>query len=714
MKVVLPSFQQLPKRIGRLGELSYNLWWSWDSSARALFRRLDLYLWRKTSHNPVVMLQEIDPQVLQERAQEEGFLAHYDRVMASFDHYLSGEDTWFESFHGHDSDCRIGYFCAEFGLHNSLPIYSGGLGVLAGDTCKEASDLGLPFAAIGYFYPEGYFHQRIEADGMQEARYVRLDTSTASILPVLNEDGSRFILPVPVADREVKLAVWKVQAGRVPIYLMDTNIEENDPWDRDLSARLYGGDQSVRLRQEIVLGMGGLRVLKALGHEPTVLHLNEGHAAFAALQLLARFRKQGRSWQEALQEVRRRTVFTTHTPVKAGHDEFSFPMMEEFFRRYWEELDVNREDLLKLGQVPGGDQFVMTVLALRASGRANGVSSIHGQVSRQMWQPLWPHRSPDRVPISHVTNGVHVPTWVPPELNRLFRKYLAEDWLNRHDDQQLWEGVDRIPDEELWAAHLSLKRRLVSLARERARRRWQVDGVSAGQMVAFGSLLDPDALTLGFARRFATYKRGNLILRDSQRLRRMLNDRLRPVQIIFSGKAHPADEPGKFVLQEVFQACMAHEMAGRVAFIEEYDTHVGHHMIQGVDVWLNNPRPPLEASGTSGQKAGLNGVPNCSVLDGWWQEGYNGNNGWAIDADTAGDDGATAEAIYGLLEEEIIPRYYRRDERDVPLQWVAIMKETIRSLAAPFSARRMMKQYLEQMYLAALRQARESQVGVEP
>ncbi|HSR53740.1 MAG TPA: alpha-glucan family phosphorylase [Acidobacteriota bacterium] len=714
MKVELPKFEHLPERINRLGELSYNLWWSWDTTARALFRSLDLYLWRETKHNPVVMLNEIRPEVLRERVQDERFLKLYDQVLAALDDYMERKDTWFDRHHGKDADFWIGYFCAEYGIHNSLPIYSGGLGVLAGDTCKEASDLGLPFAAVGYFYPEGYFQQRIGADGVQQANYYRIETASAPLLPVLNEDGSRFTVAVPVDNRQVRVAVWKVQAGRVPIFLMDTNIEDNEPWDRDLSARLYGGDQSVRLRQEIILGMGGLRVLQALGHDPTILHLNEGHAAFATLELLAQLRDQGLSLDEALEDVRKRTVFTTHTPVKAGHDRFSDHMMEEFFGHYWEKVGMTREKFLSLGRVPGGDEFVMTALALRTSSRANGVSEIHGRVSREMWHSLWPERSQEEVPIGHITNGVHIPTWVPLEMNEVFKRYLAVDWMSRHDEQDLWEFVERIPDQILWEAHLRLKARLVRLVQEKARTRWHDDSLSAGQLAGLGSLLDPAALTIGFARRFATYKRGNLILRDAQRLKRMLNDSLRPVQIVFAGKAHPADEPGKFVLQEVFQACMSSDMAGRVAFIEEYDEHVAHHMIQGVDVWLNNPRPPLEASGTSGQKSSLNGVPNLSVLDGWWHEGHNGKNGWGIDAQTGGDDEATAEAIYHLMEEEIIPLYYRRDHQGIPRQWVEMMKETIRSLAAPFSARRMMKQYAEEMYVAALHEARESQVSANP
>jgi starch phosphorylase len=696
MKVKTPSFQDIPERISQLPEFSYNLWWSWHGDARELFRRLDRTLWRATPHNPVRILQEVAPERLERVAQDERFLALYDSVMNRFEQYMSPENTWFRDSYPKAKETCIAYFCAEFGIHNSLPIYSGGLGLLAGDTLKEASDLNLPMVGIGSLYPEGYFHQRIEADGRQEALYTRLETDSTALRQVVDDNGERFLVSVPLGDDEVKVAVWKVQVGRVPIFLMDTDIEENEVWLRDLSARLYAGDQFVRLRQEIVLGMGGVLVLRALGYEPDTCHLNEGHAAFAGLELLKEELDQGASFDQAISNVRSKIVFTTHTPVKAGHDEFPFHMMEEYFRGFWEKWDITREQLFGLGRLDDLPSFSMTVLALRMSRAANGVSRRHGEVSREMWQSNWPGKSVDEVPIQSITNGVHVPTWVAPELLEQYVRELGPYWKARHDDSAVWEKVLHLSDEELWAIHCRLKRKLLSFVRSRAQRKWAEGGVtSPSQMVALGTLLDPEALTIGFARRFATYKRATLVLHDQERLKRILKNPWRPVQIIFAGKAHPADEPGKFLLQQIVQAGESVDFAGHIAFVEDYDKHVAHHLVSGVDVWLNTPREPMEASGTSGQKASLNGVPNFSVRDGWWFEGYNGKNGWAIEGE---DDPAAAESLYSILENEIVPLYYQRGPQGVPEAWVALMKEVIRSVSGAFSARRMMKEYTRLLY----------------
>jgi starch phosphorylase len=647
----------------------------------------------------VKILQEIRPERLDKVSKDERFLALYDSVLSRFDKYMSEKTTWFnQSFPGSEKEC-VAYFCAEFGIHTSLPIYSGGLGLLAGDTCKEAGDLGIPMVGIGSLYPEGYFHQKVEADGRQQAIYTRLDIESTPLLPVQNEDGP-LLVSVPLGESEVKVAVFRLQVGRVPIFLMDTDIEENEVWLRDLSARLYGGDDQVRLRQEIILGMGGLRVLQALGYKPTVHHLNEGHAAFAGIEMTRQLMADGVDFESALEQVRGRQVFTTHTPVKAGHDEFPIHMMEDYFRYIWEDYDVSREELFGLGRVGNSSGFSMTVLALRTSRKANGVSKKHGEVSREMWKELWPEKSVEDVPIESITNGVHVPTWISNELLEQYEKHLGPFWASRHDDAALWEKILHIPDKDLWDTHDKLKRKLLSFVRSRARMRWAKNGVaSPNQMVALGTLLDPEVLTIGFARRFATYKRSTLLLRDMDRLKKLLRNPWRPVQVIFSGKAHPADEPGKFALQQIFQAAASVDLAGRIAFVEDYDKHVAHYLLTGVDVWMNNPIPPLEASGTSGEKAATNGVPHFSVLDGWWFEGYNGKNGWAIDG---GDDEAAADSIYRLLEEEIIPLYYdNRDAQGVPRAWVAMMKETIRSVAGPFSARRMMKEYARRIYLPA-------------
>lgn len=696
MKVEIPSSPHLPQRISRLGEFSYNLWWSWNADARALFRQLDRSWWARTQHNPIVMLKNVAPERLLECSQDEEFLRLYDSVMARFDRYMDETKTVFSSLYPEAGESLVGYFCAEFAAHSSLPIYSGGLGLLAGDTCKEASDLGFPLVAIGSLYPEGYFRQRIDPSGRQEAIYVRLKTEETALLPVLHDDGSRLLVSVPVGVREIRVAVWKIQVGRVPVYLMDTDIPENEPWDRDVSARLYGGDQQVRLRQEIILGMGGVRVLRALGYQPGIFHLNEGHAAFAALERIRELMHHGLSFDAARERLRETTVFTTHTPVKAGHDEFPFYLIEEHFRPLWEDLGLSRESFLRLGQTPDGQHFSMTILALRTAKHCNGVSRKHGEVTRQMWHFLWPDLDVVEVPIVSITNGVHVPTWLAPVLARVYERHLGPDWLDRHDDPHIWERVVDVPNEELWEAHLLLKDKLIAFVRERTRRRWMEDGLSPGQLVGMGTLLSPDALTIGFARRFATYKRALLVLQDMDRLTTILHNLHRPVQIIFSGKAHPADEPGKFLIQQVYEACASNEAGGRIAFIEDYDKHVAHHLVQGVDVWLNNPEPPQEASGTSGQKASLNGIPNFSILDGWWAEGYNGRNGWAIE--DGGDPERTAQSLYRILEQEIVPTYYQGDSLGVPHNWVAVMKEAIRSTTAPFSARRMLKEYAERMY----------------
>jgi glycogen phosphorylase len=695
VRVRIPHFDALPPRISRLNELSYNLWWCWNAEARRLFRTLDRTLWQRTSHNPVRLLLEIPPERLQAVSEEPAFLDLYDKVLGAFDAYMSATDTCFGEQYRSRSGDLIAYFCAEFAVHTSVPIYSGGLGLLSGDTCKEASDLGLPFVAVGALYPEGYFRQQVNADGSQEVYYERIQTDLTPLLPIHNEDGTRLLVTVPLDGREMKVALWRLQVGRVPIYLIDSDIPENEPWDRDLVARLYGGDNEVRLRQEIVLGIGGVKVLRALGYDPTVIHLNEGHAAFAALELIREARAGGRSFQEALESTRGRLVFTTHTPVKAGHDEFPFFMMEEHFRHYWEEVGISREDFLGLGAPPETESFSMTVLAMRTARKVNGVSHRHGEVSREMWRFLYPNRDVAEVPIISITNGVHVPTWLSGGMVNLFSKYIGEHWRQSHDDPALWDAVLRIPDEELWNTHQQLKTKLIHFMRSRARLAWMSHGASPGQIVASGTLLNSEALTIGFARRFATYKRAALILRDPERLRRLLLDPWRPVQIIFAGKPHPADEPGKYLLRQIYEACTSPHFGGRIAFIENYNKQVAHFLVHGVDVWLNNPEPPKEASGTSGQKASLNGVMNLSVLDGWWCEGYNGDNGWAIEGE---DDEAAAASLYELLETQVVPLFYDRGPDGLPYGWVQRMKEAIRSTAAPFSARRMMKQYLSEVY----------------
>lgn len=704
----------LPARIGRLTELAYNLWWNWHPDANQLFQHLDKTLWELTHHNPVKFLQQVSQTKLEAAASDPVFLRQYDGIMLSFNQCLTARNSWFAKAHPDLTDQRIAYFSAEFGLHSSLPIYSGGLGILAGDHCKEAADIGLPLVGVGFVYPQGYFQQRISAEGLQEAVNERFDYGAAPMEPVITRDTEGGLLALHLDGHVIHVAVWRVRLGSVSLYLMDTDVEENDPWNRELSARLYGGDQETRIRQEMVLGMGGVRMLERLGIRPAAFHANEGHAAFLMLERIRGLVQSGKSFDEAADIVRQTTIFTTHTPVPAGHDVFSFQLVEKHFAGYWESLGIDREHFLSLGAHSdghGGRNFNMTALALRLTGRHNGVSQLHGHVSRQMWHSMWPEKTVDEAPITHVTNGVHTPTWVAPELNRLFAKYLGHDWLNHHDDQTLWERMDGIPDKELWNVHVNLKHKMLNFMRERVRQEWMRETAGPIRVLTSGTLLNPDALTIGFARRFATYKRALLIFRDIERLKRILHDEWRPVQIVFAGKAHPADTPGRNLISEIYRLARDHNLGGRIAFVENYDIHVAKHLVRGVDVWLNNPRPPLEASGTSGQKAALNGVPHCSVLDGWWYEGYKGTNGWAIEArvtDNAGEeerDQADAEALYRVLEEEVVPLYFDRDSDGVPRGWIQVVKEAIRTAAPVYSARRMVKEYTERMYVPAMKAA---------
>jgi starch phosphorylase len=707
----MPPESKLPQRIARLEELANNLWWSWHPQARQLFRALDYPLWHLGGHNPVRQLREISPDKLEAAASDPAFLSLYDSVLAAFDADLSGRDTWFATAYPEALPGPIAYFSMEFAIHNSLPIYAGGLGVLAGDTCKEASDIGLPLVGVGFMYPQGYFHQRISADGWQEEIYEQLDFDAAPISPVNPVHRSKWcgpIVQVTLADRTLNIGVWQVSLGRVNIYLLCCDVEGNRPEDKQLCARLYTADQEQRIQQEIVLGIGGVRVLRALGIQPCVWHINEGHSAFVMLERLGEEVRKGADFAEALQRVRRTTVFTTHTPVPAGHDVFPIPLVERYLRGYWEALGVSRETFLRLGQQDGmGDQtFNMTVFALRLSDHRNAVSQIHGKISRRMWHGLWPEAKEDEVPISHITNGIHVPTWVAREMSALYQKYLGEDLFKRYDDIDLRESIPSIPDEEIWGVHQVLKRKLMATMLERARHCASERECKARQLLAMGALLDADVLTIGFVRRFTAYKRPALLFYDLERLKRIVNDKWHPVQIIFAGKSHPADTPSKQLLQHVYTLATNREFQGRIAFVEDYDVHIARYLVQGVDVWLNTPRRLCEASGTSGMKAAVNGVLHLSVPDGWWYEGYNGRNGWAIGDDVEAydandEDRADAEALYRLLEEEIVPLYYQRDRNGVPHGWVRMVKEAIGSIAPRFCTRRMLKEYIEQMYIPA-------------
>ena len=698
-------FSFIPDRIAGLGELSYNLWWSWHPAARMLFKMLDRQIWKECRHNPVKMLRELPHEVLETAAGDPEYLHHYDAVLARFHKEMNAKGGWF-SENIADPECLpIAYFSAEYGLHHSLPFYAGGLGFLAGDHVKECSDLGVPLVAVGFMYPEGYLRQKIRADGWQENIDEVLDRDAAPIMRVLNEKEEQLVVKVPFIEPSIHVAVWKVQVGRIPLYLMDTDIEMNDPWNRGISAHLYIGDIEQRLRQEIVLGIGGSEVLDTLGIKHSVLHLNEGHPAFAILERIRERVEEGIVYEKAVQHVRSTTVFTTHTPVLAGHDVFPFHLMDKYFGHYYPILGLNRDEFLRMG-IQSGDPdagFNMTAFALRMSAYHNGVSKRHGEVSGRMWQSLWPDTKEEDIPIDSVTNGIHVPTWIEPKMQLLFNKYSGPDWLEDHDNPAVWELIDDIPDKELWQTHYWLKMKLINFIHDRARQRWVENRISPTNIVAGGTLLDPSALTIGFARRFATYKRADLIFHNMERLKKLLNNRWRPLQIIFAGKAHPADDPGKRILQRIFNSAHDPALGGRIAFVEDYDEQLAQYMTHGVDVWLNNPIPPLEACGTSGMKASLNGVPHLSILDGWWIEGFNGKNGWAFSG--KGNDEEDAEAIYELMEKEIIPLFYKVDDDGIPHGWVKVMKEAIKSTAPLFSARRMVKEYARKFYQNALKSA---------
>ncbi len=706
--------QKLTPRLARLEKLTYNFWWSWHHASRDLFRLLDQQLWANTRHNPVRILLETPEENIQQKTSDPLFLRDFDAVMRELDKDIENNHRWFSAAYPDLTEHTIAYFSAEFGLHTSLPIYSGGLGVLSGDHIKEASDLGLPFVAIGFLYDQGYFRQRFDPSGWQEAIYPPLSPDEVALRPALNSTGDECTLSLPIGDREVTMRIWEVNVGRTRLYLMDANVEQNAPWDRQLTARLYGGDREMRLQQEIILGIGGVHVLRAMGIRPRVWHINEGHSAFMTLERAREYVTQGMSFEEAQKCVRAGTIFTTHTPVPAGHDVFDFGLIDKYFYPFWPQLGLNRDEFLALGNHPtwNGDAFNMTKLALLHSGRANGVSAIHGEVSRQMWVNLWPDKTENEVPIGHVTNGVHLPSWTGEAMHRLYCRHISPDWVENQDDLLMWARIEDVPDEALWQAHMSLKRKMFSIIRERAREARVQQSSAPDQLLASGIFLDPEALVIGFARRFATYKRAGLIFSNIERLKALIHDRYRPVQFIFAGKAHPADDPGKLLLQEIYNIARSPEFGGRIAFVEDYDMHVSRYLVQGVDVWLNTPRKPMEASGTSGMKAAFNGILNFSILDGWWAEAYNGRNGWAIESEEQYEeeplqDQADSNAMYRLLEEQVVPLFYQRDRDDVPRGWVAMMKEAIRTVGPQFSTRRMVKEYTNKYYVPAMREALE-------
>jgi glycogen phosphorylase len=708
-------FPTMPSRISRLYELAYNLWWSWHPEALALYRELDPRLWEDAGHNPVRFLSEVQPQFLEQVLSDSAYLERYDTVLRDFDHYMSSRtETWFSQNYPELLHQQIAYFSAEFGLHESLPIYSGGLGILSGDHCKEASDMGLPFIGVGFLYPQGYFRQSVTREGVQEAFYDKLHFSEAPAIPACDPDGNEIMIHVELPGRQIHAKVWKLHVGRITLYLMDTDVAPNAPNDRELSARLYAGDREMRISQEIVLGIGGVRALRALGISPAAWHINEGHAAFLNLERCRELVTSGLSFNEAREAVAANSLFTTHTPVPAGNDTFAYDLVDKYFSSYWAQLGLNRDQFMDVAREDHGWglSYGMTVLALRLTGQHNGVSALHGKVSQNMWQFLWPGIDADEVPIDCITNGVHTPSWIAPELNTLFKRYLGEDWEEHVDEPDLWEAIADVPDEELWKIHMQRKEALIQYTRSHLQHHHLRLGEGSVQMAEFEKMLNPDAFIIGFARRFATYKRATLIFRDPERLRSILNNPDCPVQIIFAGKAHPADGPGKSLIEQVYRFSRSDAFRGKVIFLENYDIDMARYLVSGTDLWLNNPIRPHEASGTSGQKAALNGQPNCSILDGWWAEGFNGKNGWAIGEereyhDPNVQDEADSLSLYSLIEKAIVPTYYDREAAGIPHAWIALMKEAIRTCAPAFSMRRMVKEYTSRFYVPEILQSVE-------
>ena len=708
--VVSPYPIRCQKPFHRLPELAYNFWWSWQPEAQTLFEYIDAEHWCRY-RNPVRLLREAGA-ALRKLARDIHFLAMYEEVMAAFDEYMNEPRTWHARMYPHYQKSPVAYFCAEFGFHESLPIYCGGLGILAGDHTKSASDLGVPFVGVGLLYKNGYFTQRIDAKGNQLAEYPNFDFKNLPVLPLRQRNGQPLQISVELPHRGVFAKCWLAQVGRAQVILLDADIARNKSNDRKLTARLYGGDRDTRLAQEIILGLGGVRALRALGLAPAVWHLNEGHAAFVCFERIRELMQNKKlDFDHAMEAIAAGTVFTTHTPVAAGNEAFSLPLMDKYFRRFCERSGIELSRLLNLGlqsEARGYKFFSMTVLALRLSSGSNGVSQLHGKVSAAMWKQLWPEIPEAESPITAITNGVHAATWIAPEMAELFDRHWGKNWRAHFDDVAFWQKIREISDEELWRVRRHQKICLIDFVRERWAQQLKRRGAPPKQIAAAAKVLNPEALTIGFARRFASYKRADLIFSDVKRLEKLVNNVQRPIQIILAGKAHPQDRDGQAILRRVYQMTKRQSLQAKVILLEDYDMNVGRHLVQGVDVWLNNPRRPMEASGTSGQKVPFNGGVNCSILDGWWDEGYDGKNGWAIGKAIDGlseaeQDRADGRALYEILEKEVIPTFYRRDRNDSPRQWMKKAKASMITLIPQFNTATMVKNYVEKLYVPTLR-----------
>lgn len=704
----------LPPRLEPLRRIAYNLWWAWNHDAIELFRRLDSDLWESTGHNPVLMLGSISQAQLEAAAHDEAFLAHVERVARDLETYLAGEGSWFRRVYGKGDSLSVAYFSAEFGLTECLSIFAGGLGVLAGDHLKSASDLGVPLVGVGLLYQQGYFRQYLNESGWQQEAYEDNDFHNLPVQLLRGPDGKPLLVALDLPGRTVYAQIWQAHVGRVSLILLDTNIPANpNPEDRDITDQLYGGDSDMRIRQEIVLGIGGYRALEALGLEPTVYHMNEGHSAFLALERVRRLMERFRlSFEEARQLASPSLIFTTHTPVEAGHDFFSPELMDRYFSNYYPQLGLSREEFLALGRrnpYDQGESFCMTVLALRLAAFSNGVSRLHGEVTRRMWGSIWPGVPESEVPIGHVTNGVHFRSWISYEMNQLYDRYLGPAWREEPADPALWRRAETIPAEELWRTHERRRERLVAFARRRLREQLERRGAPRSELEMAEEALDPEALTIGFARRFATYKRATLLLRDVERLKRILNDPERPVQVIYAGKAHPRDGAGKELIRQIVSLARQPEFRRRLVFLEDHDMAVARYLVQGCDVWLNTPLRPLEASGTSGMKAAANGALNLSTLDGWWDEAwreYNHRIGWSIGRGEIYEqrdyqDMVEAEALYDVLERDVIPTFYDRGRDRLPRRWIERMRTSIAHLCHFFNTHRMVREYTERFYLVS-------------
>lgn len=704
---------QLPKRIEGLYDLATNLWWSWNSYALRLYDYIDSDLFKKVNKNPVKFLSEINQKRLVEVANDQDFLKDYDIVIENFKGYLNNKDTYFAKTYPELKDEKIAYFSAEYGLDEILPIYAGGLGILSGDHCKSASDLGIPFYPVGLLYKDGYFNQLINKDGSETFLYTEAQMDDLPILPVKNEDDTDLIISVDMPGRVLYLKVWKINIGRISLYLMDSDIDTNSEMDKQLTLKLYGGNQETRIAQEIILGIGGMKVLKALGITPTIYHMNEGHSSFVVFEVIKRFMKEKNvSFKVAREMASACTIFTTHTPVPAGNDIFPLELMDRYFAAYSAELGISRNDFLIMGSrdnnIPSNG-FDMAVLALKVAGKKNGVSKLHGEVSRKLFSALWPNTALEEVPIDYVTNGVHTCTWLAPNLKELYNAYMRPFWQERVHEVETWNDIDNIPDEELWRVHQEQKEKLIKMVRENVKAQEIRNSESVEEINETEKLLDPKALTIGFARRFATYKRADLIFRDLERITQILNNPQRPIQIIFAGKPHPADVQGQELVKKIYQISKMPQFKNKVVILENYNMHIARYLISGVDIWLNNPRRPLEASGTSGEKAGLNGVINFSILDGWWFEGFDSNkNGWAIGDDTEYtnyelQDNADSQSIYNILEGEIAPLYYNKNAKGFSPEWIKKMKNSIKSVGGVYNTSRMLCDYLSKLYVPQIK-----------